>query len=155
MVASKARDDMAKVKAVPDGYGTVTPFLNIKDAAQAIDFYKRAFGAEELNRFTTPAGHIAIAILKIGTSLVRISDAVKEAETQSTLHLYVDDVDRWWKRAIDAGCQEVFPLQNMFFGDRFGIVKDRFGNRWSIATRVEEVSEAELRKRAAEMANVR
>jgi PhnB protein len=146
---------MANVRAVPEGYGTVTPFLNIKGAAEAIDFYKRAFGAEEQRRFTTPAGDIAIAVLKIGTSLVRISDAVKEAATQSTMHLYVDDVDKWWKRAIDAGCQEVFPLKNMFFGDRFGIVKDRFGNRWSMSTHVEDVSDDELRKRAAEMANVR
>jgi PhnB protein len=146
---------MANVRAVPEGYGTVTPFLNIKGAAEAIDFYKRAFGAEEMSRHTTPGGDIAIAIMKIGTSLVRISDAVKEAATQSTLHLYVDDVDKWWKRAIDAGCMEVFPLKNMFFGDRFGIVKDRFGNRWSMATHVEDVSEAELRKRTADMANVR
>ena len=146
---------MGKVKAVPDGYGTVTPFLNIKGASDAIDFYKRAFGAEELNRFTTPSGDIAVAILKIGTSLVRISDAVKEAATQSTMHLYVEDVDMWWKRAIGAGCEQVFPLQQMFFGDKFGIVKDRFGNRWSMATHIEDVSEPELRKRAAEMANVR
>jgi PhnB protein len=146
---------MANVKAVPEGYGTVTPFLNIKGAADAVAFYARAFGAEELHRSTTPAGHVAISIVKIGTSLVRISDAVKEPPSVSTLHLYVDDADAWWKRAIGAGCEAVFPLKDMFFGDRFGILKDRFGMRWSIATHIEDVPEDELRKRAADMANVR
>ncbi len=137
---------MATVKAIPDGYTSVTPFLNIKGAANALDFYKLAFGAEEMSRFLTPSGAVAIAIIKIGNALVRVSEAVNDPPTASGLALYVEDADAAWKRAVDAGCEIVFPIQDMFFGDRFGVVKDRFGNRWSIAQHVKDVSAEEIRK---------
>jgi PhnB protein len=145
---------MIEVRSVPEGYTTVTPFFNIKGAAQAIDFYKQAFGAEEKMRLALPDGHIAMSELKIGGSLVRVSDAVREAPTQSSTMLYVDNVDIWWQRAVNAGCEVVLPLEDRFFGDRFGIVKDRFGNRWSLATHIKDVSEAEIKKHAAEAAKV-
>ena len=141
---------MATVKPIPDGYTTITPFLNIKGAAEAIDFYKKAFGAEEQNRFTTPAGAIAICILKFGNALVRVSDAVNDPPTTSGLAMYVENADQAWSRAVDAGCEIVFPLQNMFFGDRFGILRDPYGNRWSIAQHVEDVSPEEMRRREPE-----
>ncbi len=146
---------MAQVKAVPDGYSTVTPFLNIKGANEAIEFYKKAFGAEELRRFMLPDGHVGLVELKIGMSILRVSDAVKEAPTQAAFAIYVDNADALWKRAVDAGCQVVLPIADQFFGDRFGIVKDAYGNRWSIATHIKDISEAEIGKHGTEAANIR
>src|SRR5688572_29078614 len=123
---------MGQVRAIPEGFSTITPFLNIKGAAEAIEVYKKAFGAQERHRFTTEDGKIAVAELVIGTSVVRLSDAVKEAPSMASLQLYVDDVDTWWKRATGAGFEVVWPLQNMFFGDRFGLLKDKWGNRWAL-----------------------
>ena len=142
---------MAQVKAVPDGFSTVTPFFNIKGAAAAIEFYKKAFGAEEINRFTLPDSTlIMMSQIKIGNSFIRIADAIKDPPTQSSNHLSVEHADVWWKRAVDAGCKVVMPLADMFWGSRFGIVEDTFGNRWSIAQHIEDVSPEELSKRAAE-----
>ena len=138
---------MGQVKAIPEGYSTVTPFLNIKGAGEAIELYKKAFGAQERFRLTTETGMVAMAELQIGTSIVRVSDAVKEAPSQSSLQIYVDDVDTWWKRALNAGLSVQWELQNTFFGDRFGILKDKFGNRWSLAQHVEDVPLDELRRR--------
>lgn len=141
---------MAQVRAVPEGYATVTPFLNINGAADAIDFYKKAFGAEERGRMPDPNGKIMHAEIKIGTSILMISDALMNPPTQSSLHLYVEDADKAWKRALDAGAQVVTPIQDQFWGDRYGVVSDKWGNRWGIATHKEDVPEAEMGKRAAE-----
>ncbi len=138
------------IKAIPDGFTTVTPFLNIKGAADAIELYKKAFGAEEQFRHRTPSGAIAIAVLKIGNGMIRVSDAVQDAPTSAGIALYVENADAAWKRATGAGLEVVFDLRDMFFGDRFGIVKDAYGNRWSIAQHIKDVSPEEIAKLAPE-----
>ena len=140
---------MAQVKAVPDGFTTVTPFLNIKNAAAAIELYKKAFGAEVREKFENPEGKVMMCELQIGTSIVRVSDAIKDAPTQSGLSLYVDNADAWWQRATDAGLDVVVPLQDMFWGDRFGALRDSYGNMWTIATHIEDVPHDEALRRAA------
>jgi uncharacterized glyoxalase superfamily protein PhnB len=141
---------MAKVKAIPEGYATVTPFMRIKGAAQAIDFYKKAFGAEERGRMAGPDGAIMHAEVKIGNSIIMLSEAMMGPPTQSGCHLYVEDVDAAWKRATDAGAKVEMPLADQFWGDRYGILTDPFGNRWSMATHKEDFSPEEMRKRAEE-----
>ncbi len=141
---------MAHVKAIPDGYTTVTQFLNVKGAADAIEFYKKAFGAEERSRMALPNGTVMHCELKIGNSLLMIADAIQNPPTQSSTHLYVEDADAWWKRATAAGCQVALPIADMFWGDRYGILTDKFGNRWGIATHKEDVSPTEMAKRSAE-----
>ena len=142
---------MAQVKAIPDGYSTVTQFLNVKGAADAIEFYKKAFGAEERRpRMATPDGTVMHCELKIGNSILMIADAIQNPPTQSSTHLYVEDADAWWKRATAAGCQIAMPIADQFWGDRYGILTDKFGNRWGIATHKEDVPPAEMAKRAAE-----
>jgi len=142
---------MPQVKAVPDGYHTVTPFLNVKGAAEAIDFYKKAFGAEERGgRAPGPNNTIMHSELKIGDSTVMVADAMMGPPTQASLHLYVPDADASWKRATEAGATVVMPLADQFWGDRYGVVADRWGNRWSIATHKEDVPPAEMQKRTAD-----
>lgn len=141
---------MANVKAVPDGYGTVTPMLSIKGAAEAIDFYKKAFGAQERSRVPGPNGTIMHAEIKIGNSVVMLAEAMMGPPTQASLHLYVEDCDSWWKRATDAGMQVTMPIQDMFWGDRYGMVADKWGNRWSIASHKEDLTPAEMQRRMAE-----
>ena len=143
---------MSQVKAIPDGYHSVTPFLNIKGAAEAIDFYKQAFGAEERGgRAPGPGGTIMHAELKIGDSVIMLSDAVMNPPTQSCLHLYVSDANAAWKRALEAGATVVMPLNDMLWGDRYGAVADRWGNRWTIGQHIEDVSPAEMERRMAEL----
>jgi uncharacterized glyoxalase superfamily protein PhnB len=142
---------MAQVKAVPEGYATVTPFMNIRGAAEAIEFYKKAFGAEERGgRALGPDGMIMHAEIKIGNSIVMISDAMRNAPTQSSLHLYVENADERWKRATEAGAKVEMPIANMFWGDRYGVLSDKWGNRWSIAQHLEDVPPAEMQKRMQE-----
>jgi uncharacterized glyoxalase superfamily protein PhnB len=141
---------MANVKPVPDGYATVTAFLNVKGAAEAIEFYKKAFGAEERARMPGPNNTLMHAEIKIGTSIVMIADALRNPPTQSNLHLYVEDVDAAWKRATDAGCEVTMPLGDMFWGDRYGVLSDKWGNRWSLASHKEDVAPADMQKRMAE-----
>jgi uncharacterized glyoxalase superfamily protein PhnB len=138
---------MSKVKAVPDGYATVTPFLNIKGASEAIELYKKVFGAQERNRATGPNNMIMHAELQIGTSIVMISDAMQNAPTQASLHVYVEDCDAMWNRATSAGCKVEMPMADMFWGDRYGVVSDKWGNRWAIATHKEDVAPDEMRRR--------
>jgi uncharacterized glyoxalase superfamily protein PhnB len=141
---------MAQVKAIPDGYGTVTTFLNIEGAADAIEFYKTAFGAKERGRMPGPGGKIMHAEIQIGNSIVMISDVMMNLPTQSSCHLYVEDADAWWKRAVDAGAQIVMPIDDMFWGDRYGVLKDKWGNRWAIGQHKEDVPQEEMARRAAE-----
>ena len=138
---------MAKVNPIPSGYGTVTPFLNIKGASEAIDFYKKAFGAEERTRAPGPNNTVMHAELKIGNSIVMISDAMQVPATHSSLHLYVEDCDALWKRATAAGCKIEMPIADMFWGDRYGVVSDKFGNRWAIASHKEDVPPDEMKRR--------
>jgi uncharacterized glyoxalase superfamily protein PhnB len=142
---------MAQVKPIPDGYSTVTPLLNIKGAAEAIEFYKKAFGAEERGgRMMGPNNAIMHAEIKIGNSLIMVGDVIMNPPTQSSIHLYVDDADAWWKRATAAGAQIAMPIGDMFWGDRYGVLTDKWGNRWAIGTHKEDVQPAEMQKRAAE-----
>ena len=123
---------MSKVKPVPDGYRTVTPYLSLKDADKAIDFYRRAFGAEERFRMPTPDGKVAHAEIVIGESILMVSEAMQEPVTSASLYLYVTDADALFKRAVSAGARADMPPADMFWGDRFAIVIDPFGHRWMI-----------------------
>ena len=143
---------MSNIKAIPDGYTTVTPFMNIKNAAEAIKHYNEAFGAEVVREHLRPDGKIAIAVLKIGNSFVHVSDAINDPETSSGIQLSVENADAWWQRAVDAGCQVRMPLQDTPWGMRFGTLTDKIGNRWSVAQRVEDVSPEELERRMAQHA---
>ena len=141
---------MSQVKPIPDGYHSVTPSLSIKGAAEAIDFYKAAFGAEEKGGLAPgPNGTIMHAEIKIGDSTIMISDAVWTPPTQACLHLYVTDANAAWKRATDAGATIAMPLADTFWGDRYGALTDRWGNRWTIGQHIEDVSMAEMEKRMA------
>jgi PhnB protein len=144
------------VKPIPEGYHAVTPYMRVKGASEAIAFYKKAFGAEEMVRMPGPQGGVMHAELKIGDSRIMMSDEFKEwgalsplslGGTTIGLHLYVADVDAAFKRAVDAGCTAIMPPQNMFWGDRFGKVKDPFGHEWSLATHIEDVPPSEMGKR--------
>ncbi len=143
------------VKPIPEGYHAITPYLIIKDAAKAIDFYKQAFGATEIMRMPTPDGRIGHAELKIGDSVFMLADEHPEINargpasyggTPVSLMLYIEDVDGVFKKAISAGAKEVKPLQNQFYGDRSGTLTDPFGHQWTIATHVEDVSPEEMKQ---------
>jgi PhnB protein len=140
---------MMAVKPIPDGYHTVTPYLIVPDAAQLIDFLKQAFDAQESVRMASPDGRIAHAEVRIGDSVVMLSDAGEEAQVRMCMiHLYVDDADASFQRALQAGATSVREPANQFYGDRSGGVKDSFGNDWWIATHVEDVPLDEMKKRA-------
>jgi PhnB protein len=141
---------MAEVKAIPNGYRTVTPFLNVEGASDFIAFLRQAFGAEERVRMPTPDGKIMHAEIKVGDSMVMVSDAMMNPATKSSVHLYVQDADAAWARATAAGAGVVMPIADMFWGDRYGVVSDKWGNRWGIATHKEDVSPADMRTRMAE-----
>ena len=152
---------MSRVKPVPDGYHTVTPYLIVSDAARAIEFYKKAFGATETMRFEQPNGKIGHAEVRIGDSHVMLADEVPEmgyrgpkawGGTPVSLCLYVDNVDELAAQAQAAGATVLRPLQNQFYGDRTATLADPFGHVWTIATHVEDVPPGELHRRAQEMA---
>lgn len=147
------------VKPIPEGYHTITPYLSVDDAAEAIEFYKRAFDAKERARMPSPDGRVAHAELEIGDSLVMLSDMFEQSQgktpkqldgTTIELFMYVEDVDTAFKQAIDAGATETMAPQDMFWGDRFGRVTDPFGHIWQLATHVEEVAPEEMERRAKE-----
>jgi uncharacterized glyoxalase superfamily protein PhnB len=147
---------MATAKPVPDGHHTITPYLVVSDGAAAIEFYTRAFGATELYRMAGPDGKIMHAEVLVGDSPVMLSDEFPEMGAKSPasyqgspvhLFLYVPDVDRWFKRAVEAGAAVTMPVQDMFWGDRYGQVTDPFGHTWQIATHVEDVSPEEMQRR--------
>ena len=146
-------------KPIPEGYHTITPHLVIKGADKAIDFYKRALGAEELFRMNSPDGRVSHAELKIGDSIVFLADEFPEmggtcrspqslGGTAITLNLYVPDVDTRFRRALDAGGKELMPLGDMFWGDRYGMFTDPFGHTWAMATHKEDLSPQEIEERA-------
>lgn len=147
-------------KPVPDGFHSATPYLIIKGAAPAIDFYKQVFGATELMRMADPSGRIRHAEIKIGDSPFMLTDENPEfpdwlspasrGGTPVHIYLYVDDVDTIFRRAIDAGAKQLLAVQDQFYGDRSGAVTDPFGHVWYIATHVEDVSPEEIRRRAAQ-----
>jgi PhnB protein len=145
-------------KPIPDGYRTVTPYLVFDgDAAEAIEFYERAFGAKERMRMDAPGGKIGHAEIEIGDSLVMLSDAFPQSTTRppsevgtttAGIFLYVEDVDSTFQQAIDAGAKSTMDVQDQFWGDRFGSLTDPYGHTWSIATHVEDVPPEEMAERA-------
>jgi PhnB protein len=140
-----------KVKPIPKGYGSVTPSLNVNDAKGLIKFCEKAFDAETRTMMPGPQGKIMHAEVLIGNSLVMLSDAVQEPARPANLFLYVEKVDKTFAKAVKAGAKVLTPIEDTFWGDRWGRVEDPLGNRWSIATRVEEVSPKKLKKRMAEL----
>lgn len=139
------------VKAKPDGYHSVTPYLVVDGAARLIDFLGQAFDAEEVERLAAPGNRVGHAEMRIGDLLVMLGDAHGEHKAmQAMLYVYVDDVDASFQRALAAGATSVQAPTDHFYGDRSGGVKDPCGNIWYIATHIEDVSPAELKRRAQE-----
>lgn len=139
---------VTKVKPVPQGYHSVTPYLIVDRAPRLIDFLKGTFNAQETVRMNGPDGRVAHAEMKIGDSIIMMSDETPQYKaTQSQLYVYVDDVDVVYKRALEAGGTSVSEPTNQFYGDRNASVKDPAGNTWGIATHVEDVSPEEMQKR--------
>ncbi len=148
----------SRPKPIPDGYHTATPYLIVKGAAQAIEFYKKAFGATELLRMAKPDGKIGHAEIRIGDSTIMLADEFPEMGARSpqsfggspvSIFLYVENVDAVFAQTVAAGAVVQRPVADQFYGDRMGGVKDPFGHAWYIATHVEDVSPEEMRKRAA------
>ena len=149
---------MSKAQPVPAGFHSLTPHLTVKNAAKAIDWYKSAFGAVEVDRSLTPGGDtIMHATLRIGDSHLMLNDEfppmalAPSAEHHGvSLHLYVGDVDAVFSRAINSGAKTVMPVMDMFWGDRYGVLTDPYGHHWSVGTHKEDLAPAEIEKRAVE-----
>lgn len=148
------------VSPIPAGYHTATPYLIVKRAAEALDFYQRAFGAQELFRMAGPDGRIGHAEIKIGDSPIMLADEHPEmgclgpeslGGTTVSLVLYVEDVDALFRQAIAAGAQELRPLANQFYGARSGTLSDPFGHKWTLSTHIEDVSSEEMSRRMDEL----
>jgi PhnB protein len=153
---------MSNVKPIPDGYHSVTPYLFIRGAGGAIDFYKKVFGAKEIVRVPGSIGQVMHAELKIGDSIVMLADENPKAGSMSPqtaggvsvcLHVYVENVDEVMQKAVDNGAKLLRPVQNQFYGDRSGTLIDPFGHMWSVATHVEDVAPEEMKKRMAAAAS--
>lgn len=152
----------SKVKAIPKGYHSVTPYLSIKDAPRAIAFYKEAFDAIEMMRIMQPDGRVGHAELKIGDSVIMLSSEFPEMGVRSpqtlggspvSIHLYVKDADAVFNRTVAAGATVRRPLADQFYGDRSGGVEDPFGHIWWISTHKEDLSPEEIERRAAAQTN--
>jgi PhnB protein len=142
-----------QVKAVPDGFHTVTPHLIVRDAHRAIEFYQKALGAEVLHVAPAPGGKVMHAALKIGDSIVMLNDefpehgALAPADTGASgvsLHIYLENVDAAFERAVSAGASVKMPVMDMFWGDRYGQLMDPFGHKWSLATHTRDMSQEEI-----------
>jgi PhnB protein len=149
----------SNVKPIPEGYHSVTPYLILSGAADAIEFYKTAFGAAEVMRMPAPGGKVGHAEVEIGGSRIMLADEYPDmgyrgpkaiGGTPVTLHLYVDDVDTVARQAVAAGAKELRPVKDQFYGDRSGSFEDPFGHVWHISTHKEEVPPDELKRRAEE-----
>jgi len=150
-----------KVQAIPKGYNTVTPYLAIQGAEAAIDFYKKVFGAMELMRMPGPAGKLGHVEIRVGDSKVMLADESEQMNFRSPkahggtpvhIHLYVKDVDATVAKAVEMGAKMMREVQDMFYGDRTGSIEDPFGHFWHVATHIRDVSVAEMKRAAAEMA---
>lgn len=150
---------MSKVPYIPKGFNSVTPYLIVKGAAQAIEYYKKAFGATEVTRMQGPDGKVGHAELQIGDSRIMLGEenpsmgelyksATSVGGSPVSLYLYFPDVDNVVQRAVTAGAKIVKPVENQFYGDRNGFIRDPFGHFWGIATHVEDVSPQEMQERA-------
>src|SRR6266404_9205238 len=154
----------AQVKAVPAGFHTLTPHLTVRDGDKALEFYKNALGAEVLNVARMPDGKVLHAMLRIGDSMLMLNDEFPEmgglsplstGGTGVTIHIYSEDVDAAFNRAVGAGAQVKMPLMDQFWGDRYGIVADPFGHSWSLATHIKDLSPEEMERAQEEaMANM-
>lgn len=151
-----------KVKPIPEGYHSVTPYLIVDGAAAAIEFYTKVFGATEVMRMPAPGGRIGHAEIKIGDSHVMLADEDPEMNARSpkavggsplSLLLYVEDVDKTVQRAVAAGAKLERPVEDKFYGDRMGGIEDPFGHHWYVGTHIEEVSPEEMKKRMAAMSH--
>ncbi|GAC1433447.1 MAG: Dot/Icm type IV secretion system effector PhnB [Terriglobales bacterium] len=149
---------MVRVNHVPTGYTTVTPYLIIKGAASAIEFYKTVFGATEVMRMPQPDGRVGHAEIKIGDSHIMLADEFPEMNIRApesfggspvSLMVYVEDVDKVFKKAVDSGSKVIKPLKDQFYGDRSGTLSDPFGHQWTVATHTEDVTPEEMKKRMA------
>ena len=145
-----------KVKPIPEGYHAITPYLSIRDATRAIEFYTKAFGAKLKLRLDAPGGEVGHKEMKIGDSIVMLADESPEMEfmspkahggTSVLMHLYVKDVDATIAKAAAAGARVIRPVKDQFYGDRAGGVEDPFGHRWYIATHKEELTKAQIKRR--------
>ena len=148
------------VKTIPDGYHSVTPYLSIKGASDAIEFYKKAFDAIELFRLDMPGGIIGHAEIQIGNSRIMIADPCDDVSfgdpkalsgTTVGLYVYVNDVDAMYSQAVDAGAKAVKLVEDQFYGDRIGTIEDPYGHRWFLATHKEDLTPEELNKRAGDL----
>ena len=148
------------VKPIPEGYHTVTPYLVIAGAAKALEFYAKAFGAKERTRMEGPNGQVMHAEIQIGDSIIMLADEFPDmgyrgpqayGGTAVGLHLYVNDVDTLFKQALAAGAKEERPVQDQFYGDRTGTLRDPFGHQWSLATHKEDLTDEQIHERAAKM----
>lgn len=149
-----------KVKAIPEGFHTVTPYLVVSEGAKAIEFYQKAFGATLVTRHNMPDGKVMHARLRIGNSIMMLSDQLAASEecgvsapknantTTVTLHLYVEDADQTFDHAVKSGATVQMPVSDVFWGDRMGQVVDPFGHIWSIATQKEVLTDDEVKERA-------
>jgi uncharacterized glyoxalase superfamily protein PhnB len=146
---------MAQVKAVPTGFHTLTPHLTVRDADKALEFYKNALGAEVLHVARMPNGKVMHAGLRIGDSMLMLNEESPEygalsplstGGTGVTIHIYTEDVDAAFKRAVSAGAQVKMPLMDQFWGDRYGMVADPFGHTWSIAAHTKDMSPEEMQR---------
>lgn len=151
---------MAKVKAIPDGMHSVTPHLVCAGAAQAIEFYKQAFGAVEEGRMPGPDGKLMHAMIRIGGSAVMLVDEMPQwgalgpkalKGSPVTIHLYVEDADAVFERALKAGAKALMPIAEQFWGDRYGKLEDPFGHHWSIGTHVRDVTPEEMKQAIQKM----
>jgi PhnB protein len=151
---------MANVKAIPDGYPQVSPYLCVDGAAEAIEFYAKVFGATERTRMPAPEGKIGHAELQLGDSVFMLSDEFPEMGMRSPkkvggspviMNVYVEDVDSVFGQAIDLGAKSLREIEDQFYGDRSGQFEDPFGHRWSVSTHIEDVPPDEMAKRATQM----
>jgi PhnB protein len=149
----------ASVNKIPKGYHTITPSLTVRNAAEAIEFYKEALGAEELVRMSGPDGKITHAELKIGDSVIFLGDEIPNMGNKSpqtlggssgSLFLYVEDVDQFYERAVHTGAKPTMPPTDMFWGDRYSTFVDPYGHTWGVGTHVEDLTAEEIRERANE-----
>ena len=147
------------VKAIPEGYGSITPYLTVDGGARAIAFYAEAFGARERMRLDGPGGKLGHAEIEIGDSVVMLGDPWPGGHSAPpaggtvpvTIHLYVEDVDASFARAVGAGAIPLMPVKDQFYGDRSGVVRDPFGHVWHLASHVEDVSPEEIGRRMQAM----
>ena len=151
---------MPQVKSIPEGMHTVTPHLVCAGAADAIEFYKKAFGAVEMGRLPGPQGKLMHAMIRIGDSSIMLVDEFPDWKSFGpkalkgspvTIHLYVDDVDAVVERAVGAGAKVTMPIADMFWGDRYGTLEDPFGHKWSVATHKRDVSPEEMQQAMQKM----